>query len=147
MLDLDHFKPVNDTYGHDVGDEVLRVAAARIRCHVRDTDTVARLGGDEFVVVQHPVRQTANIQNRTERIISALKEPIMTRSGLIQIGASAGVAIASRANLTPEALLAHADRELYRAKNAGRGTYSISSTEPASPCINPRAISQNKSGT
>lgn len=125
LLDLDEFKPVNDTYGHDIGDDVLRIAAARIRCHVRDTDTVARLGGDEFVVIQHPITHTARVASRVEKIISALAKPFVTNAGPISVGASAGIALTASSSVPPEQLLKVADTELYRAKRAGRGTFRI----------------------
>ncbi len=125
LLDLDHFKPINDTYGHDIGDEVLKIAAARIRSHARDTDTVARLGGDEFVVVQTPVIEKARIAKRASGIVMALAEPFETSVGLMSLSASIGVALTGTAQTTPDALLKAADLALYSAKNAGRGTYHI----------------------
>ncbi|MEL7543085.1 MAG: diguanylate cyclase [Pseudomonadota bacterium] len=102
MIDLDHFKPVNDTYGHDVGDEVLKIASARIRGHVRDTDTVARLGGDEFVVVQAPIPDISIIPARVTRLLDALHEPAITIAGPVATGATIGVALPSCHHPAPQ---------------------------------------------
>ena len=134
LLDLDHFKPVNDTYGHDVGDEVLKIAAARLRCQARDTDTVARLGGDEFVLFQSPLCDKTKIANRAAAIVFALAEPFRTSVGQVSVGASVGVVISGPSNATADKLLKSADLALYAAKESGRGTYHINDLEsPTSP--------------
>jgi len=126
LIDLDHFKPVNDTYGHDIGDEVLKIAASRIRCRVRDTDVVARLGGDEFVVLQAPVSDPARARPLAERLIQTLATPFSTGAGEVVIGATIGVAITAAQTTCPDEFLKAADIALYAAKDAGRGTYRIS---------------------
>ncbi len=120
FLDLDRFKSVNDTFGHAVGDEVLRISAARIRSAVRGQDVAARIGGDEFVVLL-PGAGAATADAVAERLIAQLSEPIMVPSGVAVIGASVGIAIGEAGSASGEQLLQAADEALYRAKDAGRG--------------------------
>lgn len=128
-LDLDRFKPVNDTYGHAVGDGLLKQVATRLRECVRETDVVARMGGDEFAVVQrggvHPMAST----RLAHRIIEALTQPFHIEGHTVHIGTSVGVALAPHDGEDPEALQRNADLALYRAKSDGRGTLSY--FEPA----------------
>jgi diguanylate cyclase (GGDEF)-like protein len=122
MLDLDHFKDVNDTLGHDAGDQVLQEVAARIRGQVRDADLVARYGGEEFVVVL-PASDLASAVASAERVRQALAgSPIALSSGTsVEVRASIGVSsYQSSAPASPGALLLEADRGLYEAKDAGR---------------------------
>ena len=120
MLDLDHFKRVNDTYGHLAGDQVLIEAARRMQQAVRSYDLVARYGGEEFLIVS-PDCDREQIQVCAERIRSAMEEqPVLTHGSTIAITVSAGTAIlAPRLNTEKDALAA-ADTALYRAKGAGR---------------------------
>jgi two-component system cell cycle response regulator len=120
MLDLDHFKRVNDTYGHLAGDQVLIEATRRMQQAVRSYDLVARYGGEEFLVVS-PDCDREQIQICAERIRSAMEEqPVLTHGSMIAITVSVGTAIlAPRLNTEKDALAA-ADTALYRAKGAGR---------------------------
>lgn len=115
-LDLDAFKPVNDTYGHPVGDMLLRQIADRLNACVREEDTVARVGGDEFVVL------AAEAQALAARLIDALQRPFNLDGVSVEIGASAGIALAPDDGTSVEALLRASDVALYRAKAQGRGT-------------------------
>jgi diguanylate cyclase (GGDEF)-like protein/PAS domain S-box-containing protein len=119
FLDVDRFKVVNDELGHTYGDDLLRLAAARITRAVREGDTVARFGGDEFVVVCEDVspRQARQI---AERILEALNEPCLIGGQEVTVTASLGIAIADEA-ATPESLLKDSDAAMYRAKERGRG--------------------------
>lgn len=128
-LDLDHFKEVNDTLGHPIGDALLQVVADRIRACVRPTDCVARLGGDEFAMVQVPADQPADCIALATRLIAVLAEPYDIGGHQIVIGASVGIAIAPNDGNDFDHLLKHADMALYRAKGEGRGTYRF--FEPA----------------
>lgn len=116
VVDLDGFKPINDTYGHAVGDEVLAAVAQRIAAAVRKEDTVARLGGDEFVVLS-TLPAGARATYVTERIRRALADPISTSAGSFTIGASVGIALAD-ADSDGQDLLRRADKAMYRVKLA-----------------------------
>src|SRR3984957_8865893 len=122
-LDLDQFKAVNDTFGHPVGDKLLKIVADRLRGLVRDTDTIARMGGDEFVIVQAPIADPAEATSLAQRIISQLSEPYDIDGHQILIGASIGIAVGPGDGLHPDKLLRNADLALYRAKDDGRGTF------------------------
>jgi len=120
FIDLDHFKPVNDTFGHEAGDAVLREVAARLLGCVRATDKVARIGGDEFVVLAERVSDTlAGLI--AGRIVGALGQPFPLPNGQVQIGASVGMALFPRHGDQLETLLKAADEAMYRVKRTTRG--------------------------
>ncbi len=121
FFDLDDFKPVNDRYGHQVGDEVLRTIARRLRNLAREDELVARWGGDEFVVVSHRLHTAAEVALLSERILTAVRTPITgLADGPICVGASIGIGIASQGD-EPEEVLRRADAAAIRAKRAGKG--------------------------
>ena len=128
-LDLDRFKPVNDTYGHATGDAVLRRLANIFRAHVREVDTVARLGGDEFVIIFDGVRSMSDVTTPIERIMKAAAKPFTVCGIEINIGISAGVSVFPIDARTADGLLDAADRALYEAKNSGRGCCRMSGSE------------------
>jgi diguanylate cyclase (GGDEF)-like protein/PAS domain S-box-containing protein len=131
-VDLDDFKPVNDTYGHDAGDRVLEAVARRFLHLVRPGDVVARLGGDEFAVLC-PGVDDQEAEEVARRLVAAAAEPVAVDGSHVQIGASAGVAVVPRAApLTGRAVLRRADDALYRAKHAGKGTVVVSDAGVAS---------------
>jgi diguanylate cyclase (GGDEF)-like protein len=120
LVDLDDFKQVNDTFGHDAGDEVLRMMADRLTRAVRPADTVYRLGGDEFVVIAE------NVDERTahdiaERLHRTAAEPVLLRGGPVSVGASVGVALADRDTHDPSDVLRRADAAMYAVKASGKG--------------------------
>lgn len=120
LLDLDRFKPVNDTHGHEAGDEVLRVVAERLRTAVRPGDLVARLGGDEFAVLVAEGSDSAQLAERLQALVAA---PIPVGDVVVTVGASVGRAGAPGDGTTPEALLRAADDDMYRVKRfAERGS-------------------------
>ncbi len=125
FLDLDHFKLVNDSFGHACGDAILMEAAARLRATVRPSDTVARFGGDEFVVCCEDVRSGTETISMAERILRAMREPFATSGQDLRLSTSIGIALATRTSDTPEALLRDADTALYVAKGAGRDRFEI----------------------
>ena len=127
-LDLDHFKQVNDTLGHGVGDLLLREVAKRLRASVRENDTVARLGGDEFAIVQVGIDQPADGHALCRRLVKRLSAPFRIDNHELHIGASVGVAVAPGDGHDHERLFKNADIALYRAKQAGRGTYRFFET-------------------
>ena len=118
-LDLDRFKPVNDSYGHAVGDGLLRAVAERLRAHVRGRDVVARLGGDEFAVL-HRVEDARGAVALAERLIGVVSRPYDLDGLKVEIGMSVGVAVADRDGRDIDRLLKDADTALYKAKAAGR---------------------------
>ncbi len=122
MLDLDHFKDVNDTLGHSAGDELLRRVAARLRAVVRTEDLVARFGGDEFVVVQAGLAQPEAASRLAERLLAALSQPYELDGHQVPGSTSIGVAIGPADGEDAETLLGHADIALYRAKGERRGS-------------------------
>ncbi len=122
-IDLDGFKHVNDTLGHSIGDELLKLVAGRLRSVVRSTDTVARLGGDEFAVVQVQIEQPAGARSLAQRIIDTIAVPFEIEGHQIMIGASIGVAVSPWDGLDSQSLMRNADMALYRAKAGGRRTY------------------------
>jgi diguanylate cyclase (GGDEF)-like protein len=124
-LDLDRFKPVNDTYGHPVGDGLLVAVAERLRAALRAGDTVARLGGDEFVILQLNVSDPSETIALARRIVEAISRPFVIEGIQLSIGVSIGIAMAPSGRSAPERLLQQADQALYRSKQAGRGTWRI----------------------
>lgn len=131
LLDIDHFKRVNDGYGHLVGDTVLKGVAKRISTSVRPYDTVGRYGGEEFLVVA-PLSDAAGTLSLAERIRNCVgSSPIPSPSGPIRVTVSCGIALChSDEPLEAEALLYLADEALYRAKGAGRNRCEVSSVDP-----------------
>jgi diguanylate cyclase (GGDEF)-like protein len=126
FIDLDGFKPVNDTYGHGVGDDVLRAVAQRITGAVRTSDRVARLGGDEFVVLVGPLNDPADAERTAARILRSFESPVEIGPHRIAIGASIGVAVVdSPLGIEPGALIELADQAMYRSKERGGRTYSL----------------------
>lgn len=124
-LDLDHFKAVNDTLGHPVGDALLKQVSERLLACVRQGDLVARLGGDEFAIIQASVRDPARTETLAQRIVEAVGEPYFIEGHRIEIGTSIGITLAPRDGSGPDQLLKNADLALYRAKDAGRGRFAF----------------------
>jgi diguanylate cyclase (GGDEF)-like protein/PAS domain S-box-containing protein len=122
-LDLDHFKDVNDTLGHPVGDLLLKSVAERLKACVRATDTVARFGGDEFAVLAVDINEPMDAGVLGEKILAALSQPVTINGNDIHCGTSVGIAVFGPDSGEAENLLTHADVALYRAKSEGRGTF------------------------
>jgi diguanylate cyclase (GGDEF)-like protein/PAS domain S-box-containing protein len=123
-LDLDHFKEINDSLGHPIGDDLLKDVACRLRTSVREGDTVARLGGDEFAIVQAGADlQATESSSLAERLVEILGAPYVIQGHQLNIGVSIGIAFAPNDGEDPDQLLKNADMALYRAKEDGRGTY------------------------
>ena len=130
-LDLDHFKNVNDTLGHAVGDELLREVARRLQSTVRRSDTVARMGGDEFAVLLRRVADRREAHALAQRLVETLSMPYVVGSSQLVVGCSIGIAMAVDAEAETEALLRNADQALYAAKAEGRGTLRFFSADMA----------------
>ncbi len=127
FLDLDHFKMLNDTLGHDIGDLLLQQVATRLIDAVREIDTVARLGGDEYVVMlenlsEHPIEAAAQAEIVCEKIMSSLNQPYHLTMHEYSCSASIGVVLLKGHNQSQEDILKHADIAMYQAKKAGRNT-------------------------
>ena len=125
FIDLDGFKEINDTLGHDVGDELLVEVGARLRRSVRDCETVARLGGDEFVVVLESIKKMDDAATVARRLLEALRQPFVLDGRPHQLGGSIGVAISPEQGARLEALLEEADRAMYRAKRGGGAAFEL----------------------
>lgn len=123
FLDLDHFKDVNDSRGHDVGDKLLIEVAQRIKECVRDSDTLARLGGDEFTVILSDLQDDKNIGQLAATIINAISQPYLLAGQEAFMSVSIGIAIYPTDGDTSSDLLKHADQALYVAKNEGRNCF------------------------
>lgn len=128
-LDLDDFKPVNDTYGHAAGDELLRIVAEKLRNMLPASDVTARIGGDEFVVLADDV-STDDALALGERIISVLTAPITLSNGArVQVGVSVGIAMSPDHGDAAETLMFAADAALYEAKSSGKSCWRLASAE------------------
>ncbi|MCG6577538.1 EAL domain-containing protein [Pseudomonas sp. AF32] len=123
VVDLDNFKPINDSLGHPAGDAVLLEVAQRLRDSTRDQDLVARLGGDEFVVVLSGMENTTEIDRFCERLIDSLQQPIHYETHALHIGASIGIAVSRRQGYIPGELIRCADIAMYQAKSEGKKTW------------------------
>ena len=130
FMDLDHFKAVNDTHGHNAGDQLLVEAARRIRACVRGSDTVARLSGDEFVAVVSDVDERSGVNRVAEAILSAMDAPFPVGGHSVRVSASIGIAIFPDDGDASDTLLRHADTALYRAKSEGRNRFRHHAPEP-----------------
>jgi diguanylate cyclase (GGDEF)-like protein len=129
FLDLDGFKLVNDTRGHQVGDELLVAVARRIRAAVRPEDSLARIGGDEFVVLCPRLADPQDVRAVAERVRATLDEPVSIEGRAHRISMSVGISLARAESIDPADLLRQADMAMYRAKAAGRNTVRLHSVE------------------
>ena len=123
FMDLDNFKVINDTMGHSVGDELLKVIAERLLNCARSCDTVARYGGDEFVLVFPHIAKMENAALIAERIIAEISQPLQVKGRKLQGTVSIGISFYPNDGLNKEALLQHADAAMYHAKDKGRNTF------------------------
>jgi diguanylate cyclase (GGDEF)-like protein len=142
-LDLDRFKEINDTYGHDAGDRVLIQAADRLRASVRATDTLARIGGDEFVVIQCEAQQPEAAIELARRLVHALALPFDVGNKDVAIGGSVGIALFPGNGATAAELLKNSDIALYRAKADGRATFRLFEPEMDFELRERRSIEQD----
>ncbi|WP_428737139.1 diguanylate cyclase domain-containing protein [Sulfurimonas sp.] len=124
-LDLDGFKEVNDTHGHDVGDEVLRQVSKRLSQTLRQTDTVARLGGDEFLVILENLNSKEDVKDIANKLVEIINETYIVKKLSINVTTSIGIAIYEHNNENVQTLLKNADLALYTMKESGKGGYSF----------------------
>ncbi|QJQ95253.1 MULTISPECIES: EAL domain-containing protein [Halomonadaceae] len=129
FFDLDHFKQVNDTLGHAVGDELLLLLAERLRHLLREDDTLARLGGDEFVVLLPDIHAVEEVTRVARRLIEAISEPCVIGPHEFRVGCSLGISLYPDDESGAEGLVRNADAAMYRAKQEGRNTYRLYTAE------------------
>jgi len=129
LIDLDQFKEVNDTLGHDMGDILLQETARRIRACVRESDSVSRLGGDEFTVTLHELHDNSHIEDIAHKIIDRLAEPFRLGNELAYVSASIGITLYPNDAADIDALMKNADQAMYVAKNKGRNRFSYFTSE------------------
>lgn len=134
-IDLDRFKLINDTLGHDIGDKLLKEVAVRLKNCVNQTDTVARIGGDEFVILLPKITCEENIGNISNKILETIREPILIDSHELYISVSIGVTIYPDDGENQETLLTNADVAMYRAKEKGKNNFQI-----YTPALNEKAL-------
>jgi len=124
FIDLDGFKLINDTYGHEIGDKLLQIIAQRIKSSVREEDIVSRLGGDEFTVILKNLKNRQVIEKITKEIINEIKKPIYIDNLTVFVGSSIGIYTYSPDDSTQD-ILSKADIAMYEAKNKGKGIYTF----------------------
>lgn len=129
FIDLDHFKQINDSLGHPIGDKLLIQVAHRLQSILRECDTIARMGGDEFNVLIDSLTQIENLIDIAEKLIHAFKEPFSVEGHLLYTTLSIGIALSPDDGMTTESLLKNADTAMYRAKNEGRNRYKFYANE------------------
>lgn len=132
-IDLDNFKPVNDTYGHLVGDGLLQTLAARMKKVIRETDIVARVGGDEFSVLLTELDDASSSYIVACKLLGMLSEPVPSKHGMHQVGASIGISTYPGDGEDSGTLLRHADAAMYRVKQGGRNGVAFYSVQAGSP--------------
>jgi len=128
FIDLDHFKHINDSLGHDIGDEVLKIAAKRLKSQLRQNDTLARLGGDEFVAIIDDYKDEENIKQIASKILKITKEPIKIQEHTLYISSSIGISIYPDDTTNTRDLLKYADTAMYKSKDEGRNNYQFYNT-------------------
>jgi diguanylate cyclase (GGDEF)-like protein/PAS domain S-box-containing protein len=125
FIDLDRFKNINDTQGHETGDQLLQVVAQRLRKCVRDEDVVVRMGGDEFVIIFRGISSYEEVTRSANRIIESLKAPVRIAERQLQASASLGISVYPRDGSNMVELLKHSDMAMYQAKDRGRNNVQI----------------------
>lgn len=125
FLDLDGFKPVNDKYGHHIGDKLLKMVVERIKRIIRKGDTLARMGGDEFVILMPDLKDRSNIKNIAEKVLDIFKNPFIIDDKEINVGTSIGISIFPDHGEDCDILLEKADKAMYHVKETGKNNYSI----------------------
>jgi len=128
FLDLDGFKAVNDTYGHDIGDELLIRLSLRMKEALRENDNLARIGGDEFVAVLADLTSVEGCEPILERLLQAASEPVIIDDIVLNVSASVGVTFYPQDNVDADLLMRHADQAMYIAKESGRNRYHLFDT-------------------
>lgn len=125
FLDIDHFKKINDTFGHDVGDGLLKTFAARLKQCIRPADLAARVGGDEFILLIQDIKADQDAAAVAQKIVTKMNDPFKILDQNIKITTSIGIALNNQPNISGKELIKHADLALYNAKESGRNNYKF----------------------
>lgn len=123
FVDLDHFKEINDSLGHDVGDEILKIVTRRLKASKRESDTLARLGGDEFTIIVEDLHHTQDISSMADKILYSLSQPMNVDDNILYVSCSIGISIYPDDGESPMNLLKYADSAMYKAKEEGRNNF------------------------
>ncbi|PKG38488.1 sensor domain-containing diguanylate cyclase [Psychromonas sp. Urea-02u-13] len=123
MIDLDNFKPINDTYGHNIGDKVLQRVSCRLQNVTRNVDLIARLGGDEFAIILNSVNDHFDPISPAQKIIETITKPMNIDGQMVQVGTTIGISISPQDAMSLEEFINRADKALYKAKSLGKGQY------------------------
>jgi diguanylate cyclase (GGDEF)-like protein len=129
FMDLDNFKDINDTYGHNVGDQLLVALSQRMKDALREGDTLARIGGDEFIAVLVDLEKIADNESVLKRLLKAASDPIIVSDVAIQVSLSIGVTLYPQDGADADQLMRHADQAMYVAKQAGKNRYHLFDTQ------------------
>ncbi|SEL08989.1 bifunctional diguanylate cyclase/phosphodiesterase [Nitrosovibrio tenuis] len=146
FVDLDRFKPINDSLGHEVGDKLLKVVAARMQDSVRSVDTVSRVGGDEFVVLLSEIESSEDAARVAEKLITELSQPYNIDEHELTLTASVGICIYPDNGTEPSVLLRNADASMYIAKEAGRNRYQFYSDDMTARAIERLSLERDLRG-
>ncbi len=132
-IDLDNFKPINDTYGHGTGDIVLKITAQRLEKTIRDVDTACRLGGDEFAVILHDINAIDDAEKVAHKIIRNVSKNILVNQNILELGCSIGISVYPTHCEQPSTMIQQADAAMYNAKQNGKNQLTIYSTSNNAP--------------
>ena len=135
FLDLDGFKSINDEYGHEFGDLVLKATADRIKTEIRETDTVARIGGDEFVIILSSLPELEIVERIAASLVRQIAQPIQIETVRVAVSASIGISLYPDNGTTAEELIRSADKAMYEIKRQGKNNFGFTGTEEPAPGI------------
>ncbi len=124
FIDLDGFKAVNDTYGHQSGDELLQIIASRFNATLRRSDTVARVGGDEFIVLLNRTKSPKDSEIVAQNLLNVIKKPVELQTGPVYVGASLGISLFPDHSTDAKTLIEQADHAMYKVKHEGKNNFA-----------------------
>lgn len=123
FIDLDGFKPINDKYGHDVGDEALRMVSDRLGACIRESDVLSRIGGDEFIILFTGLEDEEVLKERADKVLEMVRTPMWISGNRVRMGASIGISVAPKDGNDVETIISAADESMYAAKQGGKNAY------------------------